>query len=405
MEIFSMTSRIRRTSRRFPLSACALVFLTAATIFLSGCGSFFSCEGKASCPAGGSTGSNSGSDFAYVSNSASGSTYLNGYVISTSGALTATTGSPYQLSYTPQAMAITPNNSFIYIASDSVLNSGVGYLYGYSIATTGALTILNSGKALESESIASVDVSPDGAYLFCLDIDGSTVQYYAIDSSTGALTYQNTVSYSGATSGIVTPSSIKVAPSNDFVALTLGTAGMVTFPFDTTTGVTGPGETLYTPATASTGIFGLAIDKNNDIYASGTAGLQVFTSTTAGVPSLLTAYPTDAGPDSVAINPLNTYVYTGNKSATTTAGSISGFSIATGPALTAVTNSPFTAPEDVSSIGIDNTGDYLLAAGLNSSSGIQLYSIGSTGSLTVVSGTSVPTGTTLTIPTVVAMTH
>jgi 6-phosphogluconolactonase (cycloisomerase 2 family) len=130
-------------------------------------------------------------------------------------------------------------------------------------------------------------------------------------------------------------------------------------------------------------------------------GLQAFTSTTAGVPTLQnsTPYATGNAPRAMVIDSTNTYVYTANQ----TDGTITEDSIASGPKLTALTGSPVTAPTTVSALGLDNSGKYILAAGYGASSGVQLFTIGSTGALTE-SG-SAPTGTNLLIPTVMAVTH
>ena len=61
------------------------------------------------------------------------------------------------------------------------------------------------------------------------------------------------------------------------------------------------------------------------------------------------------------------------------------------------------APAAVRSLGFDKSGTYLLANGYSSTGGVQLYTLGSTGTLTAAS--SVATGTTTTVPAVMALTH
>ena len=62
----------------------------------------------------------------------------------------ATTGSPYNLNFIPSAMVVTTNNSFLYVASSGTS----GEIFGYSIGTGGALTILNNSLGLEAEDSA-----------------------------------------------------------------------------------------------------------------------------------------------------------------------------------------------------------------------------------------------------------
>lgn len=368
-----------------------MAVLGGMAVMLTGCGNFFVKPTTTTTTA-------SSTSYAYVSNSASGTEYINGYVL-TSGTLVAATSSPYSLGFVPQGMAVTPSNAYLYVGSDSALAAGA--IYGYSIGTGGALTILNSGAALVSENSAAVDISPDGQWLFSLNTNGSTLEEYSINSSTGLLSFAENYTYGGAAGGVVTPLSVKVAPSGDFVVLALGTAGMVTFPFNTTTGAAGPGDTLVSPGSTSSGIYAVAVDSNNYLYASGTAGLQVFSTTTLGVPTLVstTAYTIGKGPRAMVVNTGNNYVYTANQTDST----ITGDAIGTGGVLTAIAGSPYTAPTTVTAMGRDNSGKYIVTAGYSATSGIQMFAIGTAGALTESS--SAASGTDTTIPVAVALTH
>lgn len=386
---------------------CALILLSASTLLLTACGNFFSCEGKASCPcasgvtstttnpcSGGSTGSTS-VDYAYVANSATNTTTIDGYNLG-SGTLATATSAPYSFGYSPSALVVTPANTYLYAATDSALTTG--YIYGYSIGTGGALSILSSGKPLVSESVSSLAVAPDGKWLFCLDTIGTTLEEYSINTSTGAITFAATYGITGATNGQITPSQVTVAPSGDFVVVALGTGGAETFSLNETSGVA-TFQTLLSPSNASTGIYAAAVDANNYLYLAGTAGLSVYSTTTAGVPTLLKTYSTGSGAHSVVVNTDATYVYVGNQSDST----ISAFSIGTNAALTAVSGSPFTAPTTVTSLAFDSTMAYLIASGYDASTGIELYTIGTTGALT--SAGTAASGTSTTIPGAIATTH
>ena len=370
--------------RLYGVPACALVLLSTVTMLLSGCGNFFSCEGKASCPVTGTTGSTSG-DYVYVSNSTTADTYLNGYSPA-SATLAATTSSPYSLDFIPSAIAITPSNSFMFISSDS----STGSFYGYTIGTGGQLSILNSGTPLVNDNVDSMDVSPDGQWLFVLDASpAQEVEIYSINSTTGILTFSSYVALAGATNGVFTPLSVKIAPSGEFATCSLGTGGANVFSFDTTTGVPGVANQII-PDNAATGIYAAAWDANNYLYTAGTAGLQVFSVTSAGAPTLDSTYTTGAGAKSILVNSTSTDVYVGNQ----TDGTITGYSIGTNAALTAITGSPFTGPPTVSALATNSTGVYLIAAGYKASTGIQLFTISSTGALTLDasagSGTTAP---------------
>lgn len=392
-----------RIFRRQRLAIGFFLLLSTTTLLFSGCGSFFQCEGKASCPATGTgTGTVPGTgtvNYAYVANSAKGPTYINGYTLD-SGSLTATMGAPYLLGYSPSAMTVTPADTFLYVAGDSDLTgTGLGNIYGYSIGTGGALSVLANGSPLLNASVTSIDISPDGQWLFALDKDGLTFEEYSINTSTGILTLAALYNITGAPGQLVTPVSLKVAPSGDFIVVALGTAGAETFSFTTSTGAVGPTASTLSPANAATGINAVAIDGNDYLYFAGTAGLQVFSATTAGVPTLLKTYTTGKSPRSIVITSASTYVYVGNYTDST----ISGYAIGTSGALTALTGSPYSAPTNVNALGLDSTSAYVMASGYNTTSGIQLFSIGSTGGLT--SSGSAGSGTNTSIPGAIAVTH
>jgi 6-phosphogluconolactonase (cycloisomerase 2 family) len=405
-----MASANRRAGfRLYGTHVCAFILLSATTLLLSACGNFFSCEGKTDCPTTcvasstvtcPTTGTPSGVDYAYVANSATSANDVDAYNLG-SGTLTPVTGSPSNFDFSPSSMAITPADTFLYAATDSYLTAG--YLYGYSIGTGGALSILDSGQPLTpGESVTSLAVSPNGDWLFCLDATGLTLEEYSIDTSTGAITYATTYGINGATGVQITPSSVAIAPSGDFLVVTLGLAGAETFSLDQTTGVATAVQTL-TLSNSATGIFAAAIDANNYLYLAGTNNLSVYSTTTGGTTTLLKSYSIGTGTGhSIAVNTAATSVYVGNESTS----AIYGFSIGTGGALTAISGSPFTGPTSVNALAIDSTSAYLIASGYNATTGIQLFSVGTTGALTPVATTGTAgTGTSGTIPGVIAATH
>lgn len=375
--------------------------VAALSLMVTGCNGFFVYPGSSS-----STGSTTTEDYAYVANSATGSTYLNGYVVS-SGTLVATTGAPYSLGYVPQSMAITPNNGYLYIASDSVI-SNAGEIYGYSIGTGGALTILGGGLPLISENVASIDISPDGQWLFALDTTSGQLNVYQIASSTGLLsffTYVN-VSTQNTANAQVVPKSVKIAPSGQFVVCALGTGGAEIFAFDTSTGVLSGPSGAINPNVASDGVNAIAIDANNYIYAVGTfganstPGLQVFSTTSAGIDTPVgNTYTVGNGPNSVVVSTTSNYVYVGNQTDST----ISAFSTASGVLTALNKGTAYNAPTNVGALGLDSSGAYLLASGFNSTSGIQLYKTGSAGTLTA--SNTAASGTSTLYPTPVALVH
>jgi 6-phosphogluconolactonase (cycloisomerase 2 family) len=383
---------------------CALALLSAIT-FLSGCGDFFSCEGKTDCPNPPCVPSSTvtcpatGTNIAYVGNPASSSNTVNGYNLASGNLTTNATSAPFSFGYSPIAMVVTPANTFMYAASNPGLSTG--YLYGYSIGTGGALTILSGGAPLVTESAVSLAVSPDGQWLFVLDANNLTLSEYSINTSTGALTFNTTGAITPAAGTVNNVSNqVTVAPSGEYVAVAIGTGGLQTFTLTTATGALTPQNPIG-PGSAQVGFFGVAIDALNNLYAAGTNGLSVFSANTAGVPTYLKTYTTslNGGSRSVAVNTTGTFVYAGNK----TDGSISGFSIGTNVVLSPITGTPFAGPTLIGALAFDQSGNYLITSGYNATTGIELFALSTTGALTS-SGTAA-SGTTASILSAIATTH
>jgi 6-phosphogluconolactonase (cycloisomerase 2 family) len=392
------------------LAALGLAALgVAAPLLLTGCGNFFTCEGKADCPSSGGGGTTTGGDYAYASNGTSGSTYVAEYDLS-SGKLTAISGSPYNLTFVPVALSVAPSDSFLYAATlPGATNPGI---YLYTIGSDGALTLGNNGAVLVNDEVSSMDISADGGYLFTVNADGLTMNEYQVNTTTGLLQLATTVSLPGVTcaleAGTDTPASqsctVKVAPSGAFVVVALGTAGDAIFPYSSSSGLTSATPTLISSGTTTgspTGDFSLALDANNFAFIARTNALAVYgiDSTGAGTLEDTKSYSSGTVPRSVVLSSNGDYVYTANEGAST----ISEYGIGSGGALTQLTGSPVAAPTNVSALGVDNSGNYLVAAGYNGSAGVRLFSIGTAGALTQVDSTG--SGTTTSYPAVLALTH
>jgi len=178
-------------------------FRRAATVtgvwtlcLLAGCGTFFVYPGSSN----GGGGSGSG-DNVYVANSTNQT--VAGFTVGT-GTLTAITGTPVNLGFTPTALAVNPANSLLFVAS-------ISGIYSYSIGSNGALSTDNSGVTSGVvTNVVSMDVSPDGQWLFALNgaavANVLTVYQFKI-SSNGALsaTTSSGASYTG-TYNITAPS-------------------------------------------------------------------------------------------------------------------------------------------------------------------------------------------------------
>lgn len=377
---------------RLSWGVCALVLSCVPA--LGGCNGFFVCQ-KASCPASGTGTGSSSTNYGYVLNTSAGAQSISGYEVS-SGALTASTNSPYALGYQPQSLVVLPGDSYLYVAAD--VQAGASGIFGYSIGTGGALTVLSSGASLALQNSVALDATPDGDYLFSLNSTYTTMEEYQIQSG-GLLKDMGPFTTGFYTPQIAENASVKISPNNNFVAVAVAGQGTVVFPLSSGS-ITGNAQVLSGP---TIGNYAIAIDSSNYLYVLNQAGLYLYPVSSAGVPSGGNTYPIGTSSSqptafsALTITTGNSYIYVASE------GTIYGFSGVGSGTLAATSQVSVTGPASVSALGRDSSGGYLLAAGYSSSAGLQLFSIGTTGALTEVA--SVATGTTETVPNGIAFTH
>lgn len=395
-----MALTLRQTPIRFVITLLGV----AGALSLTGCGGFFQCEGKASCPSTGTgTPGTSSGDYAYISNNSTSANDLSVYDVST-GALNALSSSPISLGYIPNAMVINPANTIMFVS-----NPATSVINAYTIASSGALS---GGTAVATQIATAMAISPDGEYLYALDVTtaGSFLAFYAIGAN-GALTAASNPNIQLPISGTGTlGASIAVAPSgsdSNYLVVTLGTAGDVIVPLandQLNAAIAIPTPITPTcPNNSAAGDFGAAIDSNNNGYFARTCEIAVYSIASDGskwTSVTNTAANSTPGLGDHAILLTGSYLYTANVTDST----ISGFSFTSAGVLAPLTGSPFAAPTSVSALGVDNTGKYIVASGYSSSAGTKLYTIGSAGALTAAS-VATATGTATANPVVIAMTQ
>jgi len=212
-----------RTPSRLGKALALATTLFCAGMF-TGCGGFFQAITTTT-----TTNTGTGFDLVYAGKNSADS--FVGYAITSNG-LTAVSGSPFSIGSPPLSMAINPADSFLYVGT-------IAGIYGYSIPAGGSLSVLNSGATVAntpsvlSNGPVSMDISPDGNWLAVLTsfAGGSvTVLDYQITSATGLLTFTDSVSLAQVNSGSIAHS-IKFSPSENLLAVTLGTDGTDVFTF------------------------------------------------------------------------------------------------------------------------------------------------------------------------------
>src|SRR6187402_195694 len=378
-----------KTSRRIR-RVVALCMACMALVTLTGCGGFFFKETGGGGGGGGGTGTG---NYLYVANS--GSSTLTGFQISTAGALTAITGSPFSLPAAPNTVTVSRANTYVFVGTP------LG-IYGYAIGAGGVLTALNSGAALVQtlSGVQWLEISPDGQWLLSLNQDGVTISEYSIAASTGLLALAQTFTYQGL-SGIAQPKMMRIAPNGASAFVTLGTGGEVAYTFNTTTGLLA--QTGILPAPNQSSDAAITIDSNSAyLYLARTGTSQGLSVYTIGANAALTqvgvTYATGSQPASVVIDPTNAYVYVANASD----GTINGYGAATPSVLTTLPGSPYSSGTGVGALGIDSTGKWLLAAAQSGSPDLTLYGFDATNLGRIFSVSTSASGTT---PIAIALTH
>jgi 6-phosphogluconolactonase (cycloisomerase 2 family) len=273
----------------------------------------------------------------------------------------------------------------------------------------------STAQVVTSYPQVSMDVSPDGKWLAALDSSSlaPTVKVYQISS--GSLTLESQVALVSVSSRTLAPAMVRFSPDNNYIAVAMGGNGVLVIPFTDSTGAQSTTTSFYiAPNSAATGDNAIAWDGNDNLYigrstantgSSGDTGVWIApASDFSGSGSYLSVgasllATTDSAPRALAFADSYGLLYTANAAAST----INGFSVSTSSGSVKLTSLGATAaPSTVEALAVDNSGNYLIAAGTTAGSGLQLYSIGSSGALTAQN--TEPTGTANGYP-VLAVTH
>jgi 6-phosphogluconolactonase len=374
-----------------------------------GCSGFFVAQTNS----GGGT--NTG-DYIYVGNG--NDTYIAGFGVSSSGALSVLSGSPYNNGVAAQSLAVTPANTFLYAGT----TNGI---YAYAINSNGSITVQNSGSAVAQDMVATqMQVDNTGGYLlasgFGTSLGAQAIGIYQIDASTGlltAITGSPLPLYTGnaSTPAVVTPTGLLITPNNSYVYVSLGTLGVQILTLGTGGALsTGSTPSLLTPISTSTSPSdtGLASDPLSAFLFVGeiNTGLRVLSIGTGGSLKEVSGspYAVGTGPTGVILDTTGSYVYVANKGSN----NISAFTLtAASGKLTAVAGSPFASGGQLPIALVNDNSKKFVAvinSGANGSGGnsdMQVFSFDTTtdGKLNPVS--TATTGTDPTNPQSIAASH
>jgi 6-phosphogluconolactonase len=343
-----------------------------SALLLAGCGDFFT---KSS---GGGGGTTVGS-YTYVGTQTG---VLGGYSVSSTGALGTLSGSPLQLSTSGiSALAITPSNTFLYAAV-----AGIG-VYGLGLnGTTGVTTLINSNALVQDVSPSALTVDPSGKFLLVAGLANgvAAVGEYAINSDgTVAEVTGSPVSITFPTGTDTTNLSVQniaVAPNSGYVFVTLGQLGVAPLPFNTSGGLSANTQIISPKATGGIANqdLGLAVNAGSTALFVGetNVGVRVFTIGSSTFTEI-SGSPFAAGgqPRSITLDGTGDYLYVANASDNT----ISGYTVLSSGALTALTGSPFSSVgTQPFALALDQSKKFLFSANLGGSPDVQLFSFDTT---------------------------
>jgi len=135
--------------------------------------------------------------------------WIFGYTIGSSGALTQLS-TPYEAGIKPSAIAATPVDTYLY-ATDYAQ----GQLIGYTILDSGnSLAFLPSGPFRTGNEPSAVTIDPRGLFIYATNSLDSTVSPYAITLATGSPTITvNSTSTGGSNSTDTQPVAIVIDPA------------------------------------------------------------------------------------------------------------------------------------------------------------------------------------------------
>jgi 6-phosphogluconolactonase len=389
-----------RVWRRSVEVLLGLVVLGGVTL-TTGCGAFFQCEGKTSCGGSGST-TDTG-DVVFATNS--GSTNLYAYSLGSDGSLNTVSGSPFALSLPPVSMVVTPDNSLLYVSNGNGITS-------YIVSSTGVLSNgTTQSVALVPEQ--SMVVTPNGEFLLALDASNLntggiiTLREYVIGSG-GTLSTSSNSNATGFNVGtntgqLITPYQIAVSPKGDYIAMALGSAGYQVFGYNQSTGVFASTGAQGTGNSSIVGDHSVAFDGSDNVYiartnggATGT-GIVVYSTAKGTEVSPSTPYATGNAPQSLLFASNYGFLYTANRlDSTITASSVTAGVVSS-------LGADISAPVTVQALALDSSGKYVLAEGATANSGLQVFTIGTSGGLTA--GNTAIAGTANNAVPVLAVTH
>jgi 6-phosphogluconolactonase (cycloisomerase 2 family) len=239
---------------------------------------------------------------------------LSSTVNRSSGALAAADAATLAGAGLPDALVVSPNGKFVYVASVSVIAPNSGVLATFAVLANGKLGALGTTAI---PGVTSLAIDPSGQRLY-VGADLSNVNVYALDPVSGSATFQG---LTGSSSGI---DGLMLAPGGFAYSLAQGVGAVDAYPIlsDGTFGST------LGRVTAGPNPNGIAMDADGRfVYVSDEVAprITVFKADPkTGALSAGTDFTTAVLPQSVAADPTGRFVYAVNQDKSVSAFSIDG---------------------------------------------------------------------------------
>lgn len=312
---------------------------------------------------------------------------------------TAVTGGSVTIPAVPFSLAMAPGGGAVYVGT------AVG-IYLYTVDSSGALTIGNSGQPIVTDPAYAMAVSPSGNWLLEAASGAGVLSAVPIVADTGLV--DSSRSLQSVALPATSVNGIAVSPSGgtaSYAFVAMGTGGTAVVPF--TAGNAKPLGTVGRIGVKNSpgGDNAVAVDPANALlYVGETAalsatqsgGLRVFTIGSGSSILEITGSPfATGGTGPSSILPLASTVYVANSAVSgKSAGNVTGFSVtSTSGSYSLAAINTVTTGKQTSALAEDNTGAYLLAVNYGGTPDLSTFTFDSTTTGQLDTGPTASTGT------------
>lgn len=220
------------------------------------------------------------------------------FSVSSSGALTPVSGSPFTVGSQPTSISFSPSGGLLAVTAGPLAGSEGPHLYVFSVSPSGALTPVAGSPY--SVSASQVVFSPAGGLLAALDVNTGLTMYSV--SASGALTK---VSGSPFKAFGAAPSAAAFGPSGSYLAVSNFSGGVTMYAVASSGGLTPVGGGPFDPTFQANSVAFSADGNTVAATKNDGVGIVAFSVGSSGALSILPGSPfaTSAPPKGIAFSP------------------------------------------------------------------------------------------------------